>query len=342
MRNHPSFLAAVALSVLAAIPLGSGAARGAEAFDLRQKFRKGETNRLEIRMDMDMKMARPGMGEAGDMKMKMTHCFELLHHVVDVTPKGAVTLEMTYDRIKQTMDMGVMKLSFDSKDDAADEESPVTRGLAAALRPMVGLKLTIKLDEKHRVKSVSGFDAYWKALDRDSTGAALRKQMSSMFGDEQLKNMMDQWFSKYLPPKKVTVGESWTIDDVMETPMLGGLQVKATSTLIGVEDHKGKRCAKIAVVGHMKTSDTQPTSSPSMPGVKAMKIKKCDMKGLTWFDLKAGQFAETDMEQDMHISMSLDLPDVSSKPSGSASKMEQKIKMRMRMTMKPEPAGPKK
>ncbi len=340
-RRLPSCLA---VALLPCLLLSSAPVVAAEKVELKLKFREGDVRRMVIDMDIDietkMKMEDAEAQEQmpGTMKGTMKQRFEAITRVAEVAEDGSVTLEFVYDRVKYAMDMGPVQLEFDSAKDQKDEDSnPMFAAMANAFKPLVGLKLTIKLGPKHQVKSVEGFDAFWEALAKDPMSRSMTQQMRKSFGNEQLSGMMDQWFTKWLPAKPVAVGDTWTIADSMEIPMLGAIRLHSKSKLVGVEEHLGQRCAKIEVQADMKTSKEKPTTLPQGMGRMNMKIHDSSMKGTTWFAIDAGEMLESTVHQDMRMAMTMSGgPKATTAPAGGGMRMEQHMKMKMRMTSKPE------
>ena len=341
MKMSRLTLAAIILCAPGALLMHAQTAGAAEKVSLRYKFRKGDRTRMTLNMDMDMDMKMPGMDGTKDTSGKMTQLIEFVYHVVDVLPDKSVKLEMTYDRVAQTMDMGGMKMSFDSKKDTPSADDPMAKMFTAAIKPLLGLKLTLVLDPQHQVKKISGFDAYWEKLAKDPALSGTRQLMRNSLGDEQLKGMMRQFFSHALPSRPVAPGESWTTNQSMGLPMLGNFEIDSTFTLMSVGKHKGKRCAQIHMVAQMKSADKKPTSAPA--GMPEIDIRKCDVTGWIWFDLDAGHIFESETAQDMEMVMGLpstSQPGAKAKAGAKPAtegKMVQKIRGKIRMTTRPEP-----
>jgi hypothetical protein len=316
------------------IPLVGGSGCATQKVTLRQKFTQGSTTRMTMTTDMNIKMDLPGqdLGEAQESKMAQT--FEMLLHVSDIGPDGTTTLEMTYDRIKQSIDMGGRGVGFDSK--ASEQTAPEAKMMAATLKPLLGLRVTIKLDKDLHPTEVKGFDELWKRLDADPASSGMRKQVERAFGDKQIKKMMEQFMAGSFPSHPVAVGESWKQSENVDMPMIGELNVKATSTLEGIEQYKGRRCAKIRTKAEMTSADTRPTSGPT--ALLGMKMRRCNVEGFMWFDIKAGQMIETDMDQDIVMSMQLPgAPGASAGQPTSRRSMEQHIRGKTRIVATPEP-----
>ncbi|MBN1341951.1 MAG: hypothetical protein JXQ73_04685 [Phycisphaerae bacterium] len=324
------------LAVASAIFVLTGTAYPAEKCQLRLKFKEGMSNRIVMTIDTDMNMKTSESSLPIPTQSKMTQVMEMVYRVTEVAPDGGVTLEMIYDRVKQAMNMAGMSISYDSREKGqAQEGNPMAAAFAAAMEPLVRLKLIVKLDPKHHVKEVKGFDAYVRKLSRGPGGGMLAGQMGKMFGDKQLAAMLDQFFSKSLPGKPVAVGESWVTDQTLEMPMMGKLSLKTTSTLESISEHRGRRCAKILTDAKMATTPTQPAAQAGSPA--RLKINSATMKGHYWFDLQAGQTIDMLTDQDMDMSIDLQMPgQATSSPAGIPS-MRQLMKSKMRMTVRPEP-----
>jgi len=330
----------------AILGLAGPSSLGAEKVTLKHKFRKGPVTRLVTTIDMAIEMTMPDVGlpeMPKDMKVNTTQTYEMLYRVSDAEPNGNTTIEITFDRFKQAIDMNETKMEFDSKDPDRDKDNPLAKPLSSVFKSLIGCKYTVRLDKDGRVAEVKGLDEIWNTLGEGKTPQAVRDEMRKMFGDKQLNKMMSDFMGKDLPPHPVAIGESWTLDERLDVPMFGGVQTKTTCTLVAVEERKGKRCAKIGVVGTMKSTETQPVSKPRgfMP---SMRIRKSDMQGFEWFDIEAGQFLEMDMDQTMEMTMGLPGPPGGGEPSASqpTSRMsiEQRMQGKTRIVAVPEPAEP--
>jgi hypothetical protein len=335
MTVHRFALTASAVLIPLLVLVGGPPAGAAETVLLRLKFEQGSTSRMIVTMDGIMDIDSPGKGPVGSMKGKILQLYEILLHVADVRADGGVVLDLTYDRIKQSMNMGPIRLTVDTRDLDAARSNPMAAAMLSGIKPLLGLRLVITLDPDYRVTKVEGFDAFWRTLAEDPMGRVIGKQLAQTFGDAQLKNMLDQCFSRYLPNKAVAVGESWVGDYQMEIPMLGKVQIHSTNTLEGVEKHKGKRCAKIRLSAQMKSTGTQPSTIGT--GIGNARIRKADTKGICWFDLDAGQMIETRLDQDLRMSMALRAPmRATTKPAKKMS-IEQRMKVKLGIVVRPEP-----
>lgn len=333
----------VFLSLLASVALEAGQkSPGEEKVTLRQKFHKGMTSRMTMTMDMSMEMRTTGSNRADmpeNIQAKIQQTQETLLRVTNVDTDGVTTLEMTFERMRQVMDMGERKIVLDSKEDPQTTDS-MSQALSAAFKPLIGHTIVITFDRDQKAVEVKGMDEMWKAFGEDVKGLAMRKQMEKMFGDRQIQKMMEQCLARNLPKQPVAVGEKWISNDQMDIPIMGSVRVKTACTLAGIEQYKGRQCAKILMSAQMAPAETQPGSRPhGLP--MGMKIKKSDSKGVQWFDIEAGELVELDIDQDTRIVM--DMPALLGESEGPTSRpasrpsMEQHLWGKMRMTVTPEP-----
>ena len=340
MTTRRLTVVAVALAALVAIPPHGPTAQAAEKVTLRQKLPKGLRTRMIIAMNTTTETQMPGAAKGMSIRGKVSQTLELLCHVVDVSPKGETTLEIKHDRLKQSMNMGGLRLSFDTKHKKPDKANPMAKMFLDAVEPLLGLTLTIKLDREFQVKEVQGLEAFQEKLDQGGVGGLVGTQVGRMFSDGQFKNMVSQYITKHLPSKPIAVGDSWTSVDKVDIPVVGEMQIETKSTLVGVEKHKGKRCAKVWIASRMQRTSTKPSKGAGP--VKQISVRKCDTKGAYWFDVKGGQMIEADMDNDMRLTMVVDVPGVSGRKRSGGMSMDQRFKLKMHIVVKPEPAGPSK
>ena len=363
MKTRIQIVAAVVLFGSGWLPLSVQTARAADKLSLKHKFRKGNTTRVTTTIEetAGTKMSRAEL--AHSMEMKHVLVFEMVYHVTDVTPGGQITLELTYERIKQTTIVnGKTDMTADSKDEAPDESDERSRALWCGLKGLAGLRVTIRLDRDHSVKEIKGFDAFWKGLTGGRAPGAPGKDGPSqqigdaieqialggydrLYGEKRLRGLIDHWFTKHASPREVAVGESWTapgdIDVLMDaTYMLGRQQIKTTNTLLGVEQRKGKRCAKIKVVSRLTESPVasfKPAPGRHMPRVK---VNTCNVDGLAWFNLDAGQLIESAVQQEI-VFAGVDLPRRGAATQPDATAMtEARTRSKTRVTAVPVPSRP--
>lgn len=368
MKTPGYVLAGLVLFGSTLSPVFAQAPRAGEKLSLKHKFRKADATRVTTAIDMTMQMKTSGPMLTPIIEMKHALLYEMVYDVTDVTREGNITLELTYDRIKQTTTAGGTTMTADSKDEAPDESKKNDYGLWVGLKMMVGLKLTVSLDRNYRVKEVKGFDAFRKNVMGDRapgapgqgglSGAidnALRPLAEDtwewMYGERLIRDLIDQWFTRYAPPREVAMGQSWTSLDDIDVPMFGGqmvgkLQVKTTDTLLGVEQRRGKRCAKSKVAS---PSGAFPAESfKPAPGLDRaqVNVRTCNVDGVAWFDLNGGGLVESALNRDIAIVIQVPAgsagpgrSDAATRPDTSWT-TEMRIQSTTRVTASPEPSRP--
>ncbi len=340
MTTRRFVAAAVALAAFVALPPHGPSAQAAEKVTLRQKLPKGLRTRMIVTMNTTTETQMPGAARGVAMKGKVGQTLELLCHVVDVSPEGETTLEIKHDRLKQSMNMGGIRVSFDTKRKPSDKADPMAKMFLDAVKPLLGLTLTVKMDRAFQVKEVQGLEAFQEKLDQGGVSGLVGTQLGRLFSDGQLKNTMSQYITKHLPSKPVAVGDSWTSVDKVNVPMLGEMQLEMKSRLVAVEKHKGKRCAKVWIDSRMQRTSTKPSRGTGP--VKQISVRKCDTKGVYWFDIKGGQMIEAEMDNDMRLAMVVDARGVSGRKRSGRMSIDQRFKVKMHVVVKPEPLRPSK
>ncbi len=211
-------------------------------------------------------------------------------------------LLIKYDRIAMEMTMNGQKLGYDSaKPDAGTD--PL--GLGKSLGAMVGKELKILTNAKDEIAEVENYDAYIKELTAGGgPGAA---DMSKMFSREGLVESIKQGSLHAFPGHPVEVGESWPFTNQITLPQVGTVSVKGTYTFKGMVDHGGASCAEIQTDGviAMDLAAAGDAAAGPAAGIAALGMKITDgtLKGPVWFDVQLGTARDSELVQEMTMSM---------------------------------------
>lgn len=277
MRSVAIILAGLTMTcglVPGAVPQSLAMVQQGPEVDLRPKFKKGEEIRFTMNLDTSGRDVTPGAGEQTKSTQQQ---IGLLLRVKDSNPETGATLDLVYESFKITVKAPTGDVSFDSskpadKDDMTDQ----------VLRGIVGLTLKVKVDANGEITEVSGGDG--------GAASALSGQFS---GAEMIKGVFGPVFSVKKGTPKVSVGESWTTEDVLQ----GGAastRVKMTHTLKSVQGNNANIDIKGSVV-----------MDPSSGGMKAG-VKDSSISGRAVWDIERGMLARLETDQKLTVETKTD------------------------------------
>lgn len=265
-------------------------AAGDQAQAVTLKIRWPLGNRYVYRMDLDQHSTNtiPQMPKPiqQDVAMAMTYALT----VAAETPAGGRELEMEFLANEMEIKMGEqVMMSFDSKEAPKNESQ---NPFATPFRKMIGSKLRLQLDAEGKVDKLVGFEEWQNNLAGDGGGAA-KMILSQQFGEDYFRQIAD--FSRGLPPKPVTIGDTWPLKLDLPAGPMGKININATVMHKGFEDQDGHRCAVLDSVGTLKGG-----SAGGGPTGK-MNIEQGKLNGTTWFDPELGAMINSSSEQHMRI-----------------------------------------
>lgn len=256
--------------------------------DLRPRFTKGQEIRFRMKMESTGTQAG-GLGDAGEgpgeQSMSTNQEIGLLMRVKDVNPETGAMLDLVYESLKFNMDSPMMgRVEFDSS-------KPATGGDAAMaemmLRPMVGLTLSVKTDKDGNITEVK---------TPDGVGGVGGEMLRQFTGADVVKNMFGPIVSLRRGTGQAAVGEMWTNQDAIESPM-GTMKVTTNNTL---SSHSGGR-ATIDINGGVSLTQGAGGAS-AIPGlVPKATIKESSIKGQAIWDTGKGMLRSVKSEQNITI-----------------------------------------
>ena len=277
-------------------PPAKGATYKGPKVELKVRFTPGDyvlTEKMTIPMKMKINVG--GRTQAMNMTMAMTVGGEV--GISKPNSTGEQNVRFVCRTIKTDMSMLGMKMKYHS-DGPEDKQTPQ---LAEALKPLVGVSLTL-----------TGKDGKWKNVSEVLNtvmakigNAQMRQQMKGTWGPF-LREMLTKHWAKMIPPKPVGPGDEWkSTMSVSSVPMLGGMGFVANCRLRDIRSTAQGKVAIIDYVVKAKVADKEVTPGPDGPPVK-MKIKTMTiyMTGSAEFNMDIGLGTRIDLKQDLSAGMS--------------------------------------
>ena len=284
--------------------------------ELKLKWTAGERIVQDMNMKQTMEMNLPG--RPAPMKQEMTMAQEYGLNVLKETPDGGHEVEMEFLRTRMSMAMGGKQMAdFDSAKKSPENQAGPGGDIFSKI---VGSKIRYFLNATNGIDRLEGVDELMNKLaasgQTPEAGA-----LKGMYNEGFFKQMMSQ--SRYLPPKPVTLGDTWPVE--VEYPMgsIGTLVLDFTYTMKGWEMHGQRNCARLDFDGTVKNKPGTDTAGP-------MSISSLDgtLSGTSWFDPELGMTIDTALNQD--LTMTMNLP----KAAGAAAPGGMKMQMNQLMTIK--------
>lgn len=192
----------------------AGASNAQESIDLHHGYKSGETATFTV--DVTRTETTKVPAQSMELTRTIKHEGEFEMNVLEASATGT-TIGLTLKKLKSSLQDPMRTLSFDSSAPrtAEDGENP----LLASLRPIVGVTVTFKFDEKGRVVECTS-DA---ELVRQSQFTAIARQL---VGEESASY---RWGAVFFPrPEKgeAKVGDVWPLTQTFAMPQLGTLKSK--------------------------------------------------------------------------------------------------------------------
>ena len=288
MTFRTRILSLVALALCAPLLL-----QAAETVEVKQHWLAGKKYYQTIQTDQQstIQIGQQKIEQATSMTMELTMTVN--------TPQKGQPKKMTirYERMAMEMNMNGQKMGFDS---AKPDEGSDPLNLKKTVGATVGQELKMVLNDKDEVETIENYDEFIQHL---GPASAPGLEPSKMFSRDSLTQMLKQGGLQGLPSKPVTAGDTWTFKNEVELPQLGKVAVTGTYTLKSVGDHNGVRCAEIQTDGTLAMDMSGAKGDSSPLGVLGMKVTDGTIKGPVWFDPQLGMARETQLVQEMTISM---------------------------------------
>ncbi|MEP6671134.1 MAG: DUF6263 family protein [Chthoniobacter sp.] len=288
MKLRTRLLSLAAFALCARLPLPA-----ADTIEIKQQWQAGKKYYQTIQTDQQSSV------EIGPQKMEQTTSMtiELTMAVSahqDGQPKRMV---IRYERMAMQVGMNGQKMGYDS---AKPAEGGDPLNLSKTIGATVGQELKVVFNDKDEVDKVENYDEFIAHL---SPAAVPGFDPAKMFNRESLTQMLKQGSLQAVPGKPVTAGDSWSFSNQVDLPQLGKVSVTGKYTLKGVGDHDGVRCAEIQTEGALAMDLGAATDTSSPLSALGMKVTDGNIKGPVWFDPALGIARESQLTQEMNITM---------------------------------------
>ena len=256
----------------------------AKKYSLIYNLEKGSKYYLNVSSNQNIHQEVNGM----DIDIKITYGGKTSYEVSDIQD-NIMELKVIYETLSFTMESPMMNLNYNSEVDSVSDNP-----MHNALRAVVGVPFDVKIDNKGKVLSVTGFDnVYSGMVDNFGGNSEMVSQMAEsikkQFGNEAMKNSIAV-MTDIFPDSKVEVGDSWEKSVVQNAGM--SITTNSNITLTEADNNQWTLQGKSELVSN-------PDSTMEMNGMTQM----FDMKGTSEFtmilDAKSGWIKEGDVVQEL-------------------------------------------
>jgi hypothetical protein len=281
------------LSLFAFVMLAHVPLQAADTVELKQQWQAGKKYYQTIHTDQQSTIEIGGqkMDQSTDMTIELT---------MSVSPRQEgqpKRMTIRYERMAMEIGMNGQKMGYDSaKPDANGDPLNLGKTVGAT----VGQELKIVFNDKDEIETVENFDEFVK---RFGEGAVPGFDASKMFSRESLTQMLNQGSLQGVPGKPVGAGDTWQFNNQVDLPQMGKVAVSGNYTLKSIGDHNGVRCAEIQTDGKLAMNLEAPKDESSPLTALGMKVTDGTIKGPVWFDPQLGIARESQLVQEMTISM---------------------------------------
>ncbi|MFH1421417.1 MAG: DUF6263 family protein [Planctomycetota bacterium] len=199
------------------------------------------------------------------------------YEVKDISEEKIATIEQkaTYLKLQQATFSEIIELDSRRKEDLKRaEEIP----LAKALFQLIDKPITFKIDKNGTVLEVEGYNSLMKEIyGKDDT------INETKFSDDYYKNVLRFQFS-FLPKKKLSMGESWTISQEVNMTETEMLNAEFKLTLEDIETKEERKLAKVKI--EMTHADIKSDREENMT------LSSFKGSGVYYFDIDNGMFVK--------------------------------------------------
>ncbi|MCC8144886.1 MAG: DUF6263 family protein, partial [Bacteroidales bacterium] len=261
-----------------------------EKYSLEYKFSAGDN--FKQRIEMQSSITQSYMGQ--EMVISSDLTTDVNFDIKEVE-KDSFTLNMSYQKMKMDMDMGVAQMTLDSE---TEQEFATMENMSPMFKAMMGIPMTLVIDNKGNLKSFSGTERLYGAMlntIQEDTDETTKQQMMAILqqqvSDETFQSTLKNIFFQY-PENEIAIGDNWDINTEIKNQ---GMSLSSTLnlTLKGVEGN----IATIACTGTFSTPEGG--ISQNMNGMTATIVMDGTSEGTILVDMNSGMLTKGDISQNV-------------------------------------------
>jgi len=281
---------------IAALVISHGTLSAADTVELKQRWIAGKMYYQTMQTTQTSSFAVAGQ----NMEQSVTTTMEISQAVRPQADGKGKRMTLKYERVAMEMSLSGQKMGFDS---SKPNEGNDPLGLSKTLGGMVGKDLQILLNEKDEITGIENYDDFIKQL---AASPVPGMDMSKMFSKDSITQMMKGQALQSLPNHPVKAGDTWPFTTNVELPQLGKVGIAGTYTLKGMGSFEGNPVAQIDADAKISMDFSGATGA--QPGVSqlaqlGMKVENGSLKGTIQFDPKLGVARDTQMTQELTMTM---------------------------------------
>lgn len=292
----PAALIGIALLGLGLTPPGGADELQAQAVELRWGMEAGE--------EYIYRMAQEGRSEMGAMgEMRQLQELTMRKEVLEVTGNGHTDLRVSYESVRHEQDGPMGSQSYDSEEDEAPAE-----GELAIMAALMDQSFELTMDPLGDVTHVHGMEGFVAEMAETVTEGVgdpqaaqqAREVLEGTFGDEGMASLMQQGIQT-LPAQAVEVGDTWTEDLSVPTPM-GTVDSEYDYELVELLDEGAGTVARIEFEGRLEgISPDEAGDGPMAQMAALVEGGEGDVEGYLLFNVDRGILVRTVVESTMMI-----------------------------------------
>jgi hypothetical protein len=280
---------------------------------------QGETGRLRVvtRTFGTMNM----FGSMLSQKFSQQFEQELLMKCIEVRPDKASVWEMALPEVAMRMNMGGIKIEIDTRDkNPPASTQPVFDLLHRIFTSMTRIKCTVTFSAEGEPLKVEGLSEGMKTI-MDEVSDQLMPGMKQFFdqfreylADNIMEEQMRSSFRIFPDGGQARIGDKWTREWQVKLPPFNVLtEGKGEYELLGIEEFRGRPCAKIRVKSSMTTVPGSKPDPSKLRGVPKGIFERMQFSmnasggnGIAYLDYTNGDLLQLQETQRTTLEISMD------------------------------------